>query len=765
MSMYHETCRVNKEQFECNEGGLQYLVNAAVYAYAALNGKRISDCWSHYAGRIHVAAEELRHHRIELTDKQIVDFACMAMEEALLGREWVERWLIATRYGNSIVKRTELLATLFDQEKHEIRLPPLTNINTRHRKFLEPLDVRLQSALQTVLKCLQHQVSVVVLIGKNGMGKTRVLSEVGHHFLEQPTFRNVVFVEDVSRSMKDPFNTLLNTVLSTLGNLDATALDIDRKSVEVINIMAAQPTLLIIDGADSIAESRFYEWLQQVPHPSKILVSTRRSLPLHESYTECHLYPLNPDDWPYEYRPFLEEMRRDYPEMSGEDIEQVVRDVEGNPLAMRMMLAYLRTNRSDIAISNRRQVKLSLEDAVRLSCAVLTDDGRRVLYALMPFPEEANLESLRRVADMNPMAFRGAVDELLNLRLVEWLASDALYWNDVVREVAKDLISKEKYIQEAIYRRWVETYCQLVEEVGYCPNDYSKLRILDAEMKVLPLVIGYVDTHAGFEREALRLANCTYYYYVRGYWSTMQSPHMVAVRAAQKLGDVNGQLYHLSYEVEWLTKRSSFAEIDRQKYLERLTDLAADPDIKPVPRVVYLNTLAYYLIDGKQNYDEAERLLRQSIELATSINSAKVLIATYRLGYCYCRNPNTVPGAREFLTEAIQFAERYGDFRTAMSTRLLLAKLLLGSCNRFNIDPIDSVEAGRLLGIVERSIFEVGDKTLQARYHEVQGLYYLASSQYRSAFHVLTEAAQLYRQLARPSSVAEMDRMMQRCNP
>jgi tetratricopeptide (TPR) repeat protein len=762
MNAYHCKYRTSKEQFESNEGDMQYLANAAIYAYAALNGKSVGKSWSYFASKIGVAAEELRHHRVPLSDSQIADFAIVAVREALLGREWTERWLTATNYGNTPSERISLLASMFAKEDASLSPRPLTNVP--RRISMEPLDLRLQSALQVILKGLQHQVSVVALVGKNGMGKTRVLYEVSNYFLGQPSFQIIVFIEDLGRSTKDPFNTVLDAVLSTSGNLDATGLDTDRKCSEVINIMASKPTLIIIDSIDAVADSRLYEWVQHIPHPSKILVSARRALPLHESFTECRLNPLNPEDWPYTYRPFLEEMRRDYPEMSGGEIEQVIRDVDGNPLAMRMMLAYMRTRRGEVATSNWQGIKLSLEDAVRLSCDVLTENGRKVLYALMPFPEQTNLEPLRSVAGMDRPTFRAAIDELLNLRLVEWQASDSLYWNGVVREVAKDLISKEKHLQEAIYRRWIEAYCSIVESVGYCPNDHAKLRTLDPEMKVLPLVISYVDSHSGFERQALRLAECTYYYYVRGYWSTMQSPHMVAVRAAQKLGDVNAQIYHLSYEVEWLTKRGNFTEIKNHQYLERLANLNTASNIAPVSRIVYLNTLAYYLIEGTQAYEKAERLLKQSIELAKSIHSPKVLIATYRLGYCYCKKPDTMDTAREFLTGAIQLAEQYGDHRTATSTRLLLAKLLLGGGNQFAIDPIKYLEAGKLLEYAEQSVFEVGDKTQQARFHEVQGLYYLASGQYGSALHVLIEAAQLYRQLARPNAVAEIEKLTYRCN-
>lgn len=767
------------------EPRLKGLVNAPIYSFAQLNrhdteAKKdsvVDRAQKYFAERANLSPRNLKMNEQSFDKKQFEDFVRLAVSDGCMGRRWLDELLkiVKDRYAEP----QQLIQELFPNEGRAITEPrhnvPTALINTVHEK---------SRTLDSLLEAMRRQAAVVVLIGKDGEGKTHLLVNTALHFWQtDKIYQRIIYADCISRERGKHY--LCDQVLREIGQRNFVEWTPKQKMEVITNFCRETSVLLLIDWADRELDQDFCSWLERIPSPSKVVLAIRKledNHSLKESVVYCQFDPMRTYDYDFAVQPTLAALAQYNPDI---DLARVDRAILGNPLAMRLLQAY-------VQYEKWRPLTLyysinSLEEIVLQSHSVLSSAAKAIFVALIPFPLAANVESLRYVADpsMPPQEFDSALKELTDLYLVQAVKDGAgkpvsVLWHHVVRKVSKDIADKENGLRHEIERRWVKRYCQLAESVGFCPQDLNRLTLLDAEMETFPLVVSFVAEHKGYEEEALRLGKATYYYYVRGYWSHLQSPHLVAADAAKVLGRVDDEIAHRAYELEWALKREGMSVASLNKLRAELRDLVArHQKLAPESRIVYLLTMGYdCLTQAKASggeYAQAEAYLAEGEALAESIGSMQRFLGKVRMAWCHFyramshRNardhvvePNKVfDDARKYLADSIRLTEPH-DPRTATSMRQLLALLLLACIPQAQFGKRDLLEIKQLVDDISAFVEKLDDKLQRARLLHVRGWYTVAAGQYYAGLDDLNLAKQSYENLGRQTFADDVDALIRR---
>ena len=732
------------------------LLAAAVYAYSRLHGDDsggMDRAWEAFAAAAKKSPEELRRYRSTLTDDEIVAVAELAVTQALLGQEWLRRWLEQTHHPKPQPPFTKFMFGGWPR-------PDVVDSSPVMEQLLggSPVDSYVKPEL---LAALDRQAAVVELKGDEGSGMTQALLSVAVHFrnLPRPCYRFVIWFqgnEAAARGDADPLTTLLTEILLVARHPQLVDCTPSQKMAAAADLLARRPALIVMDNLHRIRQPQLCEWLVHLPYPNKALVSTtdteEMSFCLQGSVVSLKMKNL----YPLQRSMFQHQLAKEYG-LAPEDIGKILTDTNDNLRMTRLAAAYLSYSPQEVGAGSLAHK--CLDEPTRRNCELLDPEGRRLLLALVPFTGNYASQTVLRLlasgattwddpAPSTTAPFRRGLQQLVDLALAEEVETDGrkgVKWDESVRRIALKLWDEAKFPPDgydpdcdSLFRRWVLLYCDLGKQVGYCPQDHTPLDRLDGEMYILPSVISYVDDyvdHPRFEYEAIRLARgWSYYYYVRGYWANYQSPHLVAYDAAQRLlknlpavdtahrAEVaTSAVIDLAFEVEWLIKRGNLAEIQRKHYWQQLQALREREPISDFAKLIYLSSYAYYLMEVEQerNLAVAESLLNEAIHVAEQALEAKPkeadqasllkmrpeleerylkhfrYLAIYRAAQC-------IAGRDSGLADALlaQYIGNIGDDdkRTANRMRLLRVSLLLQRGQQ--------EEAQRELAVVGKEVLE-----------------------------------------------------------
>jgi LuxR family glucitol operon transcriptional activator len=144
---------------------------------------------------------------------------------------------------------------------------------------------------ENVLDALSSRYPVVTVEGFAGVGKTSLAVEIGHACVMSPNaaaqdiiFDFVVWVSAGEKpDQKEWFEDVLNAIATVTGFPAVCSVSADHlhEKVEHVNwTLRTWPVLVIIDNFETIDDRRLLDWVEAVPEPSKVLITTR-NLHLH----------------------------------------------------------------------------------------------------------------------------------------------------------------------------------------------------------------------------------------------------------------------------------------------------------------------------------------------------------------------------------------------------------------------------------------------------------------------------------------------------
>jgi tetratricopeptide (TPR) repeat protein len=412
--------------------------------------------------------------------------------------------------------------------------PPAVGFVQRHDEYKRNIVEQVKAELAP------EKNQLVVLWGRGGAGKTTLAAEAVREMGE--TFPDrIVWISALSHADLT-LATLLNEIAAQLGRPDLRPLPPEEKEEQVRALIAATPTLIVLDNFETIKPEEQKACVRFLAEraPCPALITTRSEI----NEDEVNNIPLDQMllEEARELLKLLIERTRKPERFKTLNHDEIIRKTEFNPLLLRWVVRQIDlAKKPETALSYLAKGETEVAERIfdrSFNLESVSDDGRDVLLALSLFVPDASREALAKAA--------GFGDDLLRLdRAVENLASvwlidateegERLIIQGLIYERAKARLSKDARANE-FRQRFVAHFLSYTEaHAQRTPEDYDAL---EAEKDN---VLGAMD--AAFEMgdwaRVMEIANVltkpvSGMLSVRGYWDeTIRRAEQAAEAAEQ----------------------------------------------------------------------------------------------------------------------------------------------------------------------------------------------------------------------------------------
>lgn len=598
------------------------------------------------------------------------------------------------------------------QEDAAARLPPLPvrrlyqNLPPRFEHFLGR-----QMELASVVDGLNSFQSLLAIEGMGGVGKTTLAIEMAYQCLQgsdlmpNSLFDAAVWVSAAGRlDQKLWFSDVLSTIARVLDYHSVAQLSFEEKCTRVTELLHTYQTLVIIDNFDTIDDPRLLTWIQQIPEPSKVLVTSRDTHRLPKVWT-LHLKGLVGDDAleliDYHAR------KLNLTVMESAEAKDLLHVTHGNPQAIAMVLGDLKSRGLGL-----HQVLDGLSGAgddvldhlftrswIELAKNL---EARQILLAMSFFADSVSKEALSTVVGMDDMLFENALIRLVELSLIE-VYGDGEETRYGLHPLTRAFVgTKLKYMpdwEQKARTRWIDWWLAFTKAHGG-PDGMEWARqydLIEEEWENLRLVCEWCVEHDQYETQRLfwhgeRLLWMTSIY---GYWKERLFRLRWIGQEAEKHGDKATAIEAMVEQGFTMTQMGQVEEAEKmlkgawkQKHLVSLGVQAALAE-----NLVQWHIRTNDLVGAQRWLETADRLVQG---LSESERPRHKLTIKYYYGVMYIARGDrsragvyfkeTLKGAREidwqrcmiyvqeFLADIAKARGRYDEAEVLLKTGLEVAK-------------------------------------------------------------------------------------------
>lgn len=418
-----------------------------------------------------------------------------------------------------------------------------------------------------VMEGLRSRYPLIAIEGFAGVGKTSLAVEVGHACLTSPgqddsgavVFDYVVWISAKDRpEQKRWLGDVLNVTAKTLSFPAITQRPVEERKPEVEALLRTYKVLLIIDNFETMNDPDLVTWLEQVPEPSKILITTRDTQPQQKAWA-VKLQGLGLDE-------SLTMLRQDATDLGLKFIERVSDDTlralsqatGGNPQAMKLALGLIRDG--DVELwsfiehlqrSNPDQsIDKLFEELFSGSWKRLSEPGRLVLLTTPLFVGVSSLriDALEAAAHLPKDEFRKALRECTESSLLEMDHDDRdrrVVLHPMTRAFARRQLNERPEWEKEV-RHWCSQYfldlirrsvCREQPEPRYWNALVTdRMAAIDPEWPSIQEVMKWADQEGNHQLLVELVMLLVHYMDSRFYNSERLSYVSKAVAAVERLG-------------------------------------------------------------------------------------------------------------------------------------------------------------------------------------------------------------------------------------
>lgn len=290
-----------------------------------------------------------------------------------------------------------------------------------------------------LVRFLSEEVPVIVVHGIGGVGKTATCIEVGRRAYKAGLFDEVVYAPvrrgyllreqaAVSVAPFESFEGFLRLVTNSLGSSLPAGVDIDELERRVLELIAEEKTLIIVDNFETLREqSQLADFFWRVPGGTKALVTTRIPPATGGRFFQLDELPKEEIGEIIRNECILKGKSR-LVEVDREDVlDRIYAAIGGIPLAAKLLVGAMATRWQSLDTVLDELVKVDRNRLVdfcfaRIYGEMLSDDARLVLKAFGVFGREASHSDIEVATELPPVKL---ADSLMALEMTSLLGRQA----------------------------------------------------------------------------------------------------------------------------------------------------------------------------------------------------------------------------------------------------------------------------------------------------------------------------------------------------
>jgi len=566
-------------------------------------------------------------------------------------QEYIEQFLEAAQLGLTATEQQTIRDTYQQvSSKGTIPLSPQSDKPTAYTQAvpqritnnLPPLygDFLGRAAdLKRVLAGLTSRWPVISIEGLGGVGKTTLAIEAACRSLS-PTTMAPPFAFAVWVSAKDyPERKLwleetLDTIARVLDHPYITQLPLSQKQYEVDNLLRTHRVLVLIDNYETMEDPDLEIWIQQVPEPSKVMLTTRQ-VTLRRVW-DIHLQGLPDEDALQLIRQHSQRLELQGLEQASETtLLPLVHVTAGNPQALEMALGYVKYGGLDLeslvaALQTAyRGIDSIFDELFEWAWETLSEHARRVLMAMTFFADTAHKNALGAIAELGTCELAQALRQLTEMSLLEQPAGLLARYiiHPLTRAFATAQVQGHPDWETAARHRWLAWFKDLLVEhepeyVEYWPL----IDAIDNEESNLLLLLGWVWENC--EENAIELTYRIWpFIYIHGHWPLGEKYVKRIDECAIASADDFFRLWLIS-QLAWILIMQG-RYIESEAWLQRIikeVDVLHCPEL--LIKTLALNNLAViYMETG--NFDAAEEQFDQLFAIMQGVSYEHEITTVY----------------------------------------------------------------------------------------------------------------------------------------
>ncbi len=647
------------------------------------------------AGRLdelRVRAREVRAERRLAAggaDDLIVELAALADEEPLRERP---RALLMTALA--MVGRTAEALRVYDDFRRllgeELGIEPSPVLAAQHATLLTATDVsswRPASRLPVPLTSLvgreglvadvtalvaEHR--LVTLIGPGGVGKTRLLGEVGLRVRAARSERAVVMCE------------LATATPESAVDVVATALAIDGRpgiglTDRVAAVLADNEIVLLLDNCEHVLEpvAHLVERLLAACPAASVVATSRERLRLPGERL-CTVPPLatqpSLDDGTPAVQLFVERARAVAPDFDPDEaqlavVAEIVRRLDGLPLAIELAAARLHTlDVNEVAAGLDERFGLlssgyrtstrhgSLRAAMSWSFELLDPRLQRTFADLSMFAGSFTASDAAAICGLDARAVTDDLDQLVERSLVMRTSDRRYVLLETLRAFGAECLAAADRVDETgerharHYVEWIEDAVRRMAE----PEVGTALTAIDAALPELRTALGWLLDHAGpanLEQAGRMMLALLDYGFLRLRPDVLAWSHRVVDADPGDSSPLAAAVWALSGYAAWMG--GDIEETGRR--VSRAMRLAEQSGVD-TPLEVAMMWASYELFEG--HLEESARWYRVAHRAAGDRAGKRLLAAgSGLLALAYAGDPTAVEGTERLLEEVGESCNPY----------------------------------------------------------------------------------------------------------
>jgi NB-ARC domain./TIR domain. len=592
-----------------------------------------------------------------------------------------------------IQQAVEQLQALAAESLLPANLPPPPEVDFVSREGRDGRDIieRLKEVLDP------NNPRLFALVGDGGVGKTTLAAEAVRTLANN--FAGRIIWASAEKRADFIFSTLLDEIATQLGDRELSRLAPDKKEQAVRALIAAAPTLIMLDNFEPLLENEqtsCTNFLASAQCPA--LITSRQFV---KGARPIYVDAMKPE----EAREFLEKLTaqmQDPTVFTDEVRQRIIQTADARPYVMQWVTAQIdqEAKPPDVILEELSHGKGDAAERVfyrSYNLPQLGDDGRAALLALSLFVPSATREALAAVAGFENDLERvnKAITNLRSLLLVKGKDENRrLAIEGLTRTLAQACLDKDPRADEFRQRfvthflSYAQAHTQTTGEdfaalesekdnlltamdVAFQRQDWkSVMAIRDALQWFLDLR-GYWDEAIQYGEQAVQAArhagnaqaianftnNLAVIHFWRGDVDKARPLYNESLKIKKKLGDQSG-ISQTLHNLAMIAQEQGEIEEARQLYDESLEISKKLDDQSGI--AVTLHQLGW-LMQTQGEIEEARRLYNESLEIKKKLDNQSGIANTLHQLATIAQVQGKIEAARRLYDESLQIKRMLGN--------------------------------------------------------------------------------------------------------